>query len=108
MLARLLYLLKARDSILSLPPAVIAGVDMGALLPDAAGHGKKDCGAGPCPLHSPTNHALRDALQYHGSLSGLTVRRCVHDVLHPDVDDAGWPPARHDCDGCCGVAAVSP
>ncbi len=69
---------------------------------------------GGCPLHCPSDHALRDAPLVHHVPTGGLGRRCDHGQTHPDIDDVrlrergatkyvgripGW--VHQPCDGCC-------
>ena len=86
------------------PPGI--ALDVGGWVPGVLTHTPKACDGGPCPMHDPSRHALRDAPAFHGDSSGLTMRRCVHGVFHPDPDDVRWRDRTHACDGCC-VASPS-
>ena len=67
------------------------------------------CADGPCCLHNPSDHPLRDApLRWR---PGRRMERvCWHGIGHPDPDDlahrraSGHPDtAAHACCGCCGI-----
>lgn len=80
-------------------------------------HPAGECaGPGGCPLHAPSDHALRDAPLVSYPPTGGLGRRCGHGQDHPDVDDVAWrgrgttmsasrrPTWLHQpCDGCCGL-----
>lgn len=89
---------------------IVGGEDLGRVAPGVTDHHAKHCDGQPaCPLHAPTDHALRAWPVLHGTPYGLTVRRCPHDAYHPDPDDHRWPVAAlaahaAECDGCCAGA----
>jgi hypothetical protein len=71
----------------------------------------------PCPLHSPTDHPLRDAPLLWRADRGVFERTCVHGLGHPDPDSVTFlrfvldpvefearDPGDHGCDGCCNAA----
>lgn len=73
-------------------------------------------GPGGCPLHAPSDHALRDAPLVAFPPTGGLGRRCEHGQVHPDIDDVAYrsrgsgryqgrrPDWWHQpCDGCCGL-----
>lgn len=65
-------------------------------------HRKEDC-EGPCPIHNPSDHCMRDFPTHWRDDRGIMERICPHDVGHPDPDDrkviAG--DSIHGCCGCC-------
>lgn len=73
-------------------------------------HDASQCGAGTCCLHSPSDHALKDApLNWRPDLP-LMERVCEHGIGHPDPDDLAYRATLgadveslgvHGCDGCC-------
>ena len=81
-------------------------------------HAPHVCAPGPCCLHAPSDHPLRDWPRRWRDDRGLMERRCEHGIGHPDPDHVahvrrrwGDEAARshevHGCDGCCRVAFVS-
>lgn len=71
-------------------------------------HPESEC-VGPCPLHKPSDHHMRDwPIVWRGD-KGIFERTCPHGIGHPDPDSlrraveyyedayAGV----HGCDGCC-------
>lgn len=73
-------------------------------------HSPANCKA-PCPIHSPSDHLMRDwpMLMRTDSFSyGLIERTCVHGIGHPDPDSVVYFASMgktsygvHGCDGCC-------
>ena len=66
-----------------------------------------DC-EGPCPIHRPSSHAMRDWPLYFRTDRGIFERICPHGVGHPDPDSVAYAILRgdvgqgvHGCDGCC-------
>jgi len=53
-----------------------------------------------CPIHSPSQHSMRDYSQHWRYDRNFMERICVHGVGHPDPDDSNADPI-HACDGCC-------
>jgi hypothetical protein len=43
-----------------------------------------------CPIHAPSDHALRDAPMTWQPRIRMLFRRCPHDVMHPDPDSLGF------------------
>lgn len=75
-------------------------------------HMREECQGHHCPLHNPSNHALKDAPLNWRSDRGLMERVCEHGVGHPDPDDLAYKATLrgsdeveyegvHGCDGCC-------
>lgn len=77
-------------------------------------HGPTVCeGTGPCPIHNPSDHPLRDAQMVWRVDRSLIERMCEHGVGHPDPDDLNYKHGMdpeyadllhldvHGCDGCC-------
>ena len=74
-------------------------------------HDRADC-TGACPIHSPSDHHMRDWPLHWRQDRRLMERICPHGVGHPDPDHLafterlhGVKAARlegdHGCDGCC-------
>lgn len=62
----------------------------------------------PCPLHSPSDHALNSAPLHWRSDRRIFERICSHGIGHPDPDSMAYARAygsvddgTHGCDGCC-------
>lgn len=53
-----------------------------------------------CPIHSPSQHSMRDYSQHWRYDRSFMERICAHGIGHPDPDDSGADPV-HACDGCC-------
>lgn len=65
-------------------------------------HSVNICQGGPCPIHNPSNHHMRDWPTHWRNDKGIMERICPHGVGHPDPDDRGNPCLTiHGCDGCC-------
>jgi predicted house-cleaning noncanonical NTP pyrophosphatase (MazG superfamily) len=75
-------------------------------------HMREECRGHHCPLHDPSDHALKDAPLHWRSDRGLMERICTHGVGHPDPDDLAYKAlllgqddagaeAVHGCCGCC-------
>jgi hypothetical protein len=77
-------------------------------------HSAEEC-KGPCPIHKPTAHHMRDwPLCWRGD-KGIFERLCPHGIGHPDPDslthadewfteevvDSAAALGVHGCDGCC-------
>lgn len=74
-------------------------------------HPAEQCRDFPCPMHSPSEHHMRE-WPMHGRSDlrlPLIERLCPHNALHPDPDSLAWA-LRMDpefewyhgaCDGCC-------
>jgi hypothetical protein len=74
-------------------------------------HERADC-LGACPIHSPSDHHMRDWPLNWRDDRGLMERICPHGVGHPDPDhlahtaalrgdEAAAVEGVHGCDGCC-------
>ena len=71
-------------------------------------HAKKKC-VSPCPFHSPSDHALKDApIHLRADKMMLVERMCEHGVGHDDPDSVAYFHSKgemwagtHGCDGCC-------
>lgn len=73
-----------------------------------------------CPIHDPSNHALKTAPLAWRNDVRLLERICGHGLRHPDPDglvfvwltrgrNAAPELTAHDCDGCCaGASAPEP
>lgn len=79
-------------------------------------HPGQNC-TGPCPLHRPGHHAMREFPLHWRNDMAIFERICPHGVGHPDPDTILWfgvavpggggitaasTFAVHGCDGCCG------
>lgn len=71
-------------------------------------HEREKCAGRPCPIHTLTDHSMRDFPQHFRSDSGLMERICPHGIGHPDPDSLPYFEERgieamdvHGCDGCC-------
>jgi hypothetical protein len=74
------------------------------------------CGTGKgeyCVLHNPDPHEKLAGAPLDWNMRDVVMSRvCIHDQLHPDIDDAKYRARRagttaaealeHTCDGCCG------
>jgi hypothetical protein len=79
-------------------------------------HGASECDGPPCPLHSPSDHPLRDAPLNWRQDRYLMERVCPCGVGHPDPDhldrvrrvygeELAWGQGVHGCCArvcCCG------
>ena len=77
-------------------------------------HDKSEC-KGPCPIHNPSNHHMKDWPLHWREDRGIFERICKHGVGHPDPDDLKYQEnlyhkkhgtesnylGVHGCDGCC-------
>lgn len=63
-------------------------------------HSRSNCDPGPCVVHNPTNHHMRDWPTLYRFDRGMTERTCPHGIGHPDPDDPSTDTV-HGCDGCC-------
>jgi hypothetical protein len=51
-------------------------------------HGPDICrNTSPCTIHSPSEHHMSHLSQVWSGMRQMMMRRCDHDVLHPDPDD---------------------
>lgn len=70
-------------------------------------HSAEACASDRCPIHRPSDHRLSSAPLFWHPGDRMMVRKCAHEVFHPDPDDLKiltWPEeAAHECDGCCEV-----
>lgn len=75
-------------------------------------HAPEACAGGPCVIHAPSAHHMRDWPTHWRSDRGLMERICEHGTGHPDPDSLafirrsqGRSAARaegiHGCCGCC-------
>lgn len=57
---------------------------------------------GPCPVHNPSDHPMRDYPTHWRVDRKIMERICPHGIGHPDPDCmyAGRD-TMHNCDGCC-------
>ena len=79
---------------------------------------------GHCPIHSPSDHPLKDApMDWYGGEIRHLVRVCEHGLYHPDPDDIAFKMATLDwmtveaissvhlveenCDGCCRLRLIA-
>lgn len=69
-------------------------------------HDRSKCEGCFCPIHTPSDHHMRDwPLHWRGDRS-IMERMCPHGIGHPDPDDFKIKTSIHDdgthgCDGCC-------
>jgi hypothetical protein len=64
---------------------------------------------GPCPLHKPSEHHMRNWPLVWRDDRGIFERTCPHGIGHPDPDslrraveyDEDTYAGVHGCDGCC-------
>lgn len=63
-------------------------------------HEEDVCYGGRCPIHNPSNHALRDAPTHWRDDMRIMERICEHGIGHPDPDGL-LDYYVHGCDGCC-------
>ena len=63
-------------------------------------HELAQCHEGPCPIHRPSNHGMRQFQTCWRYDRGIMERICPHGVGHPDPDDRSGATV-HGCDGCC-------
>jgi hypothetical protein len=75
-------------------------------------HDRADCTGGACPIHSPSDHRMRDWPLNWRDDRRLMERICPHGIGHPDPDhlahterlrgkEAADTEGVHGCDGCC-------
>ena len=73
-------------------------------------HKAKHCTAGPCCIHSPSDHRLKDAdMILRLDRNALVERVCEHGIGHSDPDSVAFlmvalgikDDGTHGCDGCC-------
>jgi hypothetical protein len=71
-------------------------------------HPRRICSPGPCVLHNPSEHHMREWRTNYRADRGLMERVCPHGIGHPDPDDLTWHVSQgrdyqgvHGCDGCC-------
>jgi hypothetical protein len=71
-------------------------------------HNRVDCHDN-CPIHNPSDHALKDRPTHWRDDRGIMERICVHGIGHPDPDDINVRnndgEGIHSCDGCCRKVA---
>ena len=90
----------------------VAEGDMGLQLPGGAAlvnvHPPAACSGYGCPLHHPSDHALKDASLNWRQDRGLFERLCSHGIGHPDPDSIAYlrrsgsdEDGTHGCCGCC-------
>lgn len=53
-----------------------------------------------CPIHSPSDHAMKEWPTHWRDDGRFMERICPHGIGHPDPDDPRAP-GIHGCDGCC-------
>jgi hypothetical protein len=71
-------------------------------------HAADSC-RGACPIHRPSDHAMRAWPLHYRPDRGIFERICPHGVGHPDPDsvrraleyDEDTDVGVHGCDGCC-------
>ena len=73
-------------------------------------HKRDDC-IGPCPIHSPSDHLMKDwpiYLRQDPFMYAFPERICEHSVGHPDPDSVAYHASigdhgmgLHGCDNCC-------
>lgn len=66
-------------------------------------HSIEVCRPGPCTIHNPSDHHMRDWPTHWREDRRIMERICPHGVGHPDPDGL-VPPGddrTHGCDGCC-------
>lgn len=71
-------------------------------------HPQQMCSPGPCVLHNPSDHHMREWRTHYRGDKRLMERICPHGIGHPDPDDLAWHTSQgrgyhgvHGCDGCC-------
>jgi hypothetical protein len=70
--------------------------------------------SGACPIHSPSQHHMRDWPLVWRQDRGIFERMCPHGIGHPDPDSVYFAmefgngdPGVHGCDGCCNLPAAN-
>ena len=63
-------------------------------------HSYGQCRRGSCPIHRPSDHAMRDFPTHWREDRKIMERICPHGIGHPDPDDRSLD-TTHGCDGCC-------
>lgn len=65
-------------------------------------HSLYHCTWGPCPIHYPSQHHMRDWPTHWREDRHIMERICPHGIGHPDPDcrNAAMDNV-HGCDGCC-------
>lgn len=73
-------------------------------------HASGSC-SGPCPIHAPSDHHMKDWPLHWRDDRRIFERICEHGVGHPDPDDMDHRVMQmgesalygdtHGCDGCC-------
>ena len=70
-------------------------------------HERGQCKKGPCCIHFPSDHHMRNWPTHWRDDRKLMERLCPHGVGHPDPDQVTYDLGRgvensiHGCDGCC-------
>ena len=74
-------------------------------------HESASCEGRSCSLHRRTDHHMREFPQEWDRYAKRVMRKCPHELEHPDPDDNGYflslgaevllEKSRHKCDGCC-------
>lgn len=73
-------------------------------------HAASRCEGRHCPIHNPSEHALRNAPLNWRDDHHMMERICPHGIGHPDPDDLDYKRRYqddttwlevHSCDGCC-------
>lgn len=65
-------------------------------------HSDEKCAGGPCVIHNPSDHGMRDFPLHWRSDRGIMERLCPHGIGHPDPDQQlRVGEGVHGCDGCC-------
>ena len=67
----------------------------------------------PCPVHSPSEHPLKDAPLHWRGDRRIWERICSHGIGHNDPDSTAYnnqhgisDDGSHGCDGCCVAAHI--
>ena len=84
------------DGVLQTPDQYVTGT--GQVIENIHSHQK--CAGGPCVIHNPSDHHMREWPTNWRDDRGFMERICPHGIGHPDPDDPNADPV-HGCDGCC-------
>jgi hypothetical protein len=70
-------------------------------------HPQDLCAGGPCAVHNPSDHPMKEFRQHWRNDRAMMERICPHGVGHPDIDDYrirnGLDSGIHGCcqEHCC-------
>ena len=63
-------------------------------------HNPMKCAGRNCPIHNQSDHHMVTWPQNWNPAKGIIERICMHDIAHPDPDEA-TDFKDHECCGCC-------